>query len=175
MKTVKAWWKDVPGYDGKYQASRAGEIRHVYDSGRTRTLTPYRKKSKVTRRRLFVHLTKDGKTKETAVSKIVAEAFIGMTPPGLVLYHINGDVTDNRVDNLGFISRSELGRMTGPKSNKRKAVFKVNSAGEEVDVYPSARAAAKDNHMSYQTVIDRCKGKTKNPFKWYDYTFRYEE
>lgn len=175
MKTVKAWWKDIPGYGGKYQASRTGEIRHVYDSGHTRTLTPYRKKGKSHGRRLFIHLTKDGQTKEITVSKIVAETFIGRTPPGLALYHKNGDVADNRVDNLGFISRLELGRMTGAKSNKRKAVFKINSAGEEVEVYPSARAAAKDNHMSYQTVIDRCKGKTKNPFKWYDYTFRYEE
>lgn len=176
MKTVKAWWKDIPGYDGKYQASRDGEIRRAYKSGCTRQLKSFKKKSKITRRRRFINLTlPDGKRKEVAVAKIVAETFIGKTPPGMVLYHINGDVADNRVDNLGFISRSELGRMTGAKSNKRKAVFKINSAGEEVEVYPSARSAAKDNHMSYQAVVDRCKGKIKNPFKWYDYTFRYEE
>lgn len=176
MKTVKAWWKDIPGYGGKYQASRTGEIRHVYKSGCTRQLKSFKKKSKITRRRRFINLTlPDGKRKEVAVAKIVAETFIGKTPPDMVLYHINGDVADNRVDNLGFISRSELGKMTGAKSSKRKAVFKVNSIGEEIEVYPSAREAAKHNYMSYQTVINHCQGKIKNPFKWYDYTFRYEE
>lgn len=169
------WWKDIPGYGGKYQASRLGEIRHVYESGHTRLLTPFRKKSKVTRRRLFIHLTKDGQTKEIAVLKIIAETFKGKTPPGMVLYHINGDIADNRVGNIGFISRSRLGKMTGAKADKRKTVFKVDAAGEEIEVYPSARQAAKENFMSYQAVLDRCNGKIKNPFKWNDFTFRYEE
>ena len=32
-------WKDIPGYDGKYQADREGNIRHVDPSGKERIMT----------------------------------------------------------------------------------------------------------------------------------------
>ena len=53
--------------------------------------------------------------------------------------------------------------MTGSIS-RRKTVAKINRSGEIIEVYPSARAAARDNFMSYQTVIDRCNGKVKSTF-----------
>ena len=38
-------WKDIPGYNGKYQVNYYGEIRRVYEKSRkTKTLTPYQKK-----------------------------------------------------------------------------------------------------------------------------------
>ena len=97
------WWKDIPGYEGKYQASRVGEIRHIYPSGHVRILKPYIKKEQRSRRRLFVHLVKDGIVKEYQVFRLVAAAFAKSAPPGMVLYHINGEVTDNRVDNIGTL------------------------------------------------------------------------
>lgn len=169
------FWKDIPGYNGKYQASRSGEIRRIYKSGQARYLTPYKKNDRINRRRLFVHLTNSkGIMKEFNVMKIIALTFSKVPPIGMVLYHINGEVTDNRVDNIGFITRQQLGKLTGADSNKKKAVFKVNIAGEEIEIYSSARAAAKANNFSYQAVLDRCHGKIKNPFKWADYTFRFE-
>ena len=36
-------WKDIPGYDGKYQADKEGNVRRVYKSGKTRILMPYHK------------------------------------------------------------------------------------------------------------------------------------
>ena len=41
---MKESWKDIPGYDGKYQADMEGNIRRVYQSGKTRLMTPYHKK-----------------------------------------------------------------------------------------------------------------------------------
>ena len=40
---MKESWKDIPGYDGKYQADTEGNIRRVYPSGKTRLLRPYHK------------------------------------------------------------------------------------------------------------------------------------
>lgn len=56
-------WKDIPGYNGKYQADREGNVRRVYLSGKTRLMTPYRKKMSGSQR-LVVKLTKDGKAKK---------------------------------------------------------------------------------------------------------------
>ena len=39
----------------------------------------------------------------------------------------------------------------------------------------SAREAAKANHMSYQTVLDRCNGKVKNPYALDGFTYRFED
>jgi hypothetical protein len=47
------------------------------------------------------------------------------------------------------------------------AVLKVNQEGEVIACYRSAREAARRNYVSYQTVLDRCHNKTKNPF-WLD-------
>lgn len=90
-------------------------------------------------------------------------------------YHINRNIWDNRLENIGFIDRVSLGRLTGHMSSKRKAVFKVDRDGREVEVYRSAREAAKANHMSYQTVLDRCNGKVKNPYALDGFTYRFED
>lgn len=37
-------WKDIPGFEGVYQADREGNIRRLYRNGKTRVLTPYHKK-----------------------------------------------------------------------------------------------------------------------------------
>lgn len=160
MTTLITDWVDIPGYDGKYQANFFGDIRRVYaKSKKTKTLTPYHKKMTGSQR-LVVKLTKDGKSKECIVMQLIARTFIGECPPGCMAYHKNGLQTDNCAGNIAYIKRSELGKLTGPTPH-RKPVAKINSDFEIVEVYASARAAAKANFMSYQTVIDRCNGKIK--------------
>ncbi len=164
------WWRDVVGYGGKYQVSRHGEVRRVFDSGMVHDMSAY-----TIRSRLFVKLTKDGKSKEEPLLQIVAAAWLGKTPPGKVPYHINGIITDNRADNIGFIDRQTLGKRTGAMADTRAIVFKVDKDGNVVEIYRSAREAAKANFMSYQTVLDRCHNKVKKPYALNGYTFQFEE
>ena len=168
------WWRDIPGYGGKYQANRLGDIRRVYQGGLVRDMTPYRKGNSKQRARLFVKLTVNGKPKEVPVLKIMATTWHGNRDENLVPYHKNGIVTDNHADNIGFTSRSELGRMTGYRSKRRKCVLKVTENGDEVEVYRSAREAARKNNMRYQTVLDRCHNRVKNPFALDGYTYQFE-
>ena len=171
-------WADIPGYCGKYQINRDGDIRRVFKSGKVRDMTTYRKQSKtakkILRNRLFVKLTKGGKSKEVAVLKVATAAWYGEPPQGMVAYHKNGIVSDNRIDNIGFATRRELGKMTGA-SSKRKPVKKIDKRGDTLEVYSSARQAAKVNNMSYQTVLDRCHKKVKNEFALDGYTYRFEK
>lgn len=169
------WWRDIPGYGGKYRANRAGDIQRVFLDGRVRDMTPYRKKGRVLRNRLFVKLTINGKPREVAMLKIMAETWHDNKDKNLVPYHKNGIATDNHADNIGFISRSELGKITGYMANKRKCVFKVDKYGKEVEVYRSAREAARKNNMSYQTVLDRCHNRVKNPFALDGHTYQFEK
>ena len=125
-------WKDIPGYGGKYQADTEGNIRRVYQSGKTRFMTPYRKKMSGSQR-LVVKLTKDGKGKEEVLIQLIARTFIGPCPPDHAPYHKNGVQSDNYIQNIGYMSRKELGRLTGAKS-RRRPVAKIGSDGEIVEV-----------------------------------------
>lgn len=165
-------WKDIKGYEGKYQVSYKGEVRRIYKSGKTRKLTPYIKQN--SREILFIGLTKDGIKKEFPVHTLVAKAFLGEPKENEVIYHKNGLIRDNWASNLEYIDRKKLGKMTGAKS-RRKPVVKIDSNGEMVDFYPSARQAAKENHMSYQTIIDRCNRKIKSPFAPDGYAYAWED
>ena len=152
-------WRDIQGYDGRYQVDREGNIRRVFPSGKTRLLQPHHKKMAGSQR-LIVHLSHNGKQKEVIVMQIVARAFLGPCPKGCVPYHKNGCQSDNYVNNIAYIDRRQLGKMTGAMS-RRKPVAKIDQNGEIVDVYSSAREAARKNYMGYQSVIDRCNGKIK--------------
>ena len=91
---MKETWKDIPGYEGKYQVDIEGNIRHVFPSGKIRMLKPYRKKTS-NNQRFVVKLTKNGKTKEEAMVQIIAKTFLGNPPSGCIPYHKNGCQSDN--------------------------------------------------------------------------------
>ena len=98
----------------------------------------------------------------------------GAAPPGKVAYHRNGDLADSCLHNIAFATPQELGAKTGAQSSRRP-VEKIDTSGEVVAVYSSARAAARANHMRYQTVLDGCNGKVKNPYALDGHNYRFEK
>ena len=155
-------WTDIPGYNGIYQADKEGNIRKIYSNGKIHIMTPYRKKMSGSQR-MVVKLTKDGKSKEEIVMQLIAKTFLGPAPHGCVPYHKNGCQSENHLNNISYISRIELGRIFGANSN-RQPVAKIGQNGEVVEIYSSAREAARKNYMSRQTITDRCNGKCKSAF-----------
>lgn len=173
-------WRDIPGYDGKYQVSRDGEVRRVIRPGFVRNLCPRKKTNpQAVRKHRNVWVVKlagpEGKSREYKVCKLVAAAFLPCPRPGEVLYHKNFITSDNRVDNLAYIDRKTLGAISGHHTNNRRPVVKINRAGEVVEIYRSARAAGEANYMSYQTVLDRCNNKIKNPYELDGFNYQWEE
>ena len=166
-------WRDIPGYTGKYQVDQEGNVRRVFPSGKTRKMTPYYKKVS-SGKKLIVKLTINGNSKEETLLSIMAKTFLGKCPDGYVPYHKNGCKNDNYINNIAYISKKKLGKLVGAKA-KRKPVAKIDNNGEIVDVYSSARQAARENYMSYQTVIDRCNGKCKSAFAPDGYAYAWED
>jgi hypothetical protein len=151
---VPTKWYDIPGYDGKYQINYYGQIRRALKNGRYKELHPYIKSSN---RRQAVKLN----CKERDVIALIRDTFIGEVPEGYVLYHKNGLLTDNALNNIGMVTREECGKRTGKWNESATPVVKLNSDGEIVEFYRSAREAGRKNYMSYQTIMDRINGKTK--------------
>lgn len=166
-------WRDVPGYNGKYQASTDGQVRRVYPSGKTRLLHPHHKSTMRGSQRLIVKLTAD-KPKEEILMQVIAKTFLKKPAGDVVLYHIDGSQYNNALINLAYISRHKLGKMTGAKSN-RKSVVKIDQYGNDVEYYSSARQAGKQNYMSYQTIIDRCNGVVKRGFAPDGYEYAWDD
>lgn len=174
-------WRRIPGYGGVYEISDMGNVRSWRWRGsrwakKPHLLTPYKRKrgGGPSGHGVFVKLTdENGVSREKSVMGLMVETWLGGKRPGKVPYHKNGDLADNWAGNIAFASRKELGRKTGASAN-RIPVVKVTPEGEIVAVYPSARVAARKNHMSYQTVLDRCKGKVKKPFALDGHTYQFE-
>lgn len=93
-------WKDIVGYEGMYQVSSLGNIRSMKNN-KIRLLQPgintggYKQ----------VTLLMNGVPKSARVHRIVASAFIQKTDKQTEVNHINGVKTDNRVENLEWVSR----------------------------------------------------------------------
>lgn len=147
-------WYDIPGYDGKYQINYFGNVRRALKRG-YKVLNPY---IKTTNGRRVVKLN----CKEQVIMKLMQITFIGELPPGMVTYHKNGIITDDALNNIGIITRSELGRLTGRGNGCETLVVKISEEGQIVDFYRSVREAGRKNHMSYQTILDRINGKVKS-------------
>lgn len=89
-------WKPIPGWPS-YEASNFGAIRCG-----SRTLAIQVMASGY----CFVRL-RMGRQHTRAVHRLVLETFIGLRPAGLVCRHLDGDKTNNRLDNLRWGTASE--------------------------------------------------------------------
>lgn len=96
-------WRNIPGYED-YQFSNLGRVKS-FKNGKERILKPALRKDGYYQ----IGLTKDGKQKLFLVHQLIAIAFLGHVIDGhnLVVNHINGVKTDNRVENLEIVSNRD--------------------------------------------------------------------
>ena len=138
-------WRDIPGFDGVYQASTEGRIRRYWPkSGRYTMLTPYAKKMRKTANRKALRVkmkSPDGRWVERPLLKLVAETFIGI-PEGMVAIHRNGDREDNAVNNIAIMPQRDVGVTFGVRACRRP-VIKIGPDGEVLEAYKSAREAGR--------------------------------
>lgn len=109
-------WKDIEGYENKYQVSNLGNVRSLNfnNTGEPRNL-----KQKINRYGYNeVKLSKNNKTKNFLVSTLVAKAFLNKVNPDKEVMHI-GDINDNSVDNLKYGYRSEILHRTYKRGRRK--------------------------------------------------------
>jgi HNH endonuclease/NUMOD4 motif len=94
----------VLGYQSVYEVSNQGRIRRLTPGPRTfpgKVLKPMLRAGGYP----FVHLREPGRTRHRRVHILVANAFLGPTPPGKEVNHINGNRCDPRLSNLEYVTR----------------------------------------------------------------------
>lgn len=108
-------WKDIPGYEGRYQASTFGRVRSL-----DRTITTNHGVTKfhrgqmlnptpdVNRGYLVVNMRNNaGKLRQRKVHQLILETFVGPCPPNCEVLHGPGGCQDNRLENLRWGTRAE--------------------------------------------------------------------
>lgn len=167
-------YKIIPGTNGKYEVSRDAVIRKINKNGTRTELKPC-KKASGRYNGYVIRFTINGKRTEHKVANIVSLTYNGVTPKGYVIYHKNGCIQDDHAENIGFITRKKLAKRTARNNLRNEVVFKIDVDGNELEVYSSAREAAKKNYVSYQTVLDRCHHRVKNEFALDGYSYRFSK
>lgn len=113
---IAAEWRSVPGYEGRYLVSDAGEIASLprtfdrQNRGRQQTVrVPGRILVQCLNRKgyPFVGLAKDGVSRTFEVHRLVCRAFHGEADDGMEAAHRNGIRTDARACNLQWKTKVE--------------------------------------------------------------------
>lgn len=157
--------KKITGFDD-YYITNVGTVYSWFD--RIRKLTPHQNKDGY----LTVGLYKDKKRKQCRIHRLVADAFIANPDGKAEANHKNGDKTDNRVENLEWVTRSEnmkynfthLGcRGTwfgkyGKDHNCSKQILQIKN-GIVIGSFWGAYEANRNTGINHGHIIDCCNGK----------------
>lgn len=108
-------WKDIPEYEGIYQASTSGKIRTALNKTTYTNLHGLRRwKQRTLKHRgdnyqtgYRVSLWKDGKCKDWLVARLIAMTFIRMPVDKETVNHIDGNRFNNRIENLEWLSLAD--------------------------------------------------------------------
>lgn len=102
-------WKEIEGYESKYEVSDIGRVRSMprNKSGLGRPYPMVMKQSPDKDGYMIVSLRVGGKSHRHRVHRLVAGAFIKNEDKKPLVNHKNGIKDDNRVENLEWVTASE--------------------------------------------------------------------
>ena len=191
MIKIKEIWKDIPEYEGLYQASSLGNIRSIdriiYDKNLKRSRNFKGKILKQNIRNdgyLFVNLSKNGINKVVKIHRIIAKTFIKNSNNYKCINHINGNKQDNNINNLEWCTYShnikeayKLGlkkpiSIKGGKNKCSKIVNQYDLDNNFIKKWYCIKDASKKLKIKDSNISLCCKGKRN---KAGGYIWKYEE
>lgn len=147
-------WKEIKGFEGLYQVSNLGEIK-----SKRKILKPFTTSNNY----LKVKLSKNSKTKDYFVHRLVAEAFVSNPNGFLQVNHIDENIQNNKFNNLEWCDHSyNQNYGTRNKKVQQKLGTKINQYdldGNFIKTFDSIREAQRECHIRH--IEDCVKGKFK--------------
>ena len=159
-------WRDVAGYEGRYQVSSMGRVKSLERKGRKseRIL----KQDVVYGGYLTVVLCAGGKRKMHKVHRLVCQAFHDNPDNKSDVNHINENKTDNRACNLEWSTRKE--NLNHGTRNERSAkslskpVGQYTRDGDLVKVWPLTIEVQRQTGFSRGSICETANGKRKQAY-----------
>ena len=172
-------WKDIKEYEGIYSVSSCGNI---YSHISNKTLKPIRSSTGY----LHVSLYLNKVPKTFAVHQLVASAFLQSNEHGEEINHIDGNKSNNSVDNLEFVTKSQnqihaikhglrasspmLGR-TGKLNPNSREILQYDISGKYIRSLVGIAEAARNVGGSRNSIYMCLSGKRKTA---YGFIWRYK-
>lgn len=154
-------WKDIPGYENKYQVSNLGNVRSLNykRSGNTQLL----KLNKTTKGYPDITLSKNSKVKTHMIHRLVANAFIPNPNNLPEVNHIDENKNNNCVDNLEWVTSKENANW-GTRNQRviqknRKIVKQYTKDGLHINTFYGTNNAEQITGIHH--ISDCCNGKCK--------------
>jgi hypothetical protein len=176
-------WKDIPGYEGKYQVSNLGNVKSLSRIVLRHGKYPFLSKEKILKTNfnntnyLVVNLYKNNKSKTITIHKLVAIAFLNHMPDvnnELVIDHINNIQYDNRLENLQIITQREnTSKDRKNKTSKYTGVFFVKKINKWVStirlkkerIYIGCFDKEEEASLAYRETLENYKNNNIIPSK----------
>lgn len=148
---MKEEWKAVRGFEDTHKVSSSGKVIR-YNGERTYEIKPSVTQRKNSKPIINVNLISGDKKRYATLGRVVAEAFIPNPNNYKYVKHIDGDYSNNSVENLMW-----------DNSYVSSYHVKVNVMGKE---YDSIEEAAKETGISKHIIMKGCNQKFNQNFKY---------
>lgn len=172
--TEREEWRDIPGYEGHYQASSWGRVRSLerieaLPNGSTRKRNGRILKATHGAHYAMYTPSKDGVVRSVSGHRLVMLAFVGLPDAGEVVCHYDGNGHNNHIENLrygtvrdneddkvrhGTVARGESSGVSKLTDKKVLAMRKKRAAGASLSELSDSYGVGMD------TISLICLGRT---------------
>lgn len=165
---MKEQWKNIKGYEGRYQISNLGRVRSlpriVSFGTQSRKIKGCIRKLKAKKNGyLFIQLNRDKKEHDYHIHRLVAESFVKGYFKGADVNHKDGNRQNNVYTNLEWCTRSQnilhSLRVLGAK-RRHRSVVSISASGT-IKKYKSIAEAARITGISNSSIGDCARHRRK--------------
>ena len=175
-------WRDIKGYEGQYMVSNFGNVKSLerYDKYNRRVMQKNLKPfdNKAGKGYLCVNLGRKAKAKK--IHRLVAEAFIPNPQNKKEVNHMDGNVKNNKVNNLEWVTHQEnclhytyeLEQSKGQYKMRPVMIFNDKEKLKFQSIKSAIRWIQKNTKYIKAETTNACRVINKNNYTMYGFKWR---